>query len=264
MWPASQITRQLPALILAAAFLGIAPMPSLAHGDLDERIQTLTRQMEQTPDDVNLCLQRADALRRHRDFPAALADVTAAEKLQPHQPTADLQRARIWFDVENFPQALRAANNCLARNAANPDALVLRARSFAHLGRHEEAVKDFSTVLMLAATPLPDLYLERAECQATLGRLDDAVRGLDEDLARLGQTPSLVIPAIEYERRRGAFKSALTRLEKARAFYDRESFLALRGEILLQAGQKESAPAPGLAARLRDGLEKSNLADKPR
>ena len=279
MRPAFQITRPLLLTILAAGLSHLAPLRAVAHGDLDARIETLTRQIEQEPRNANLRLQRADTLRHHREFPAALADVTEAEKLQAEQPAVDLQRARIWFDAEQFPQAVRAASACLTRAVTNAEPLVIRARSRARLGQLAEAVKDFSSALAHASAPLPDLYLERAECQAALGRLADAVRGLDEGLTRLGQSPSLAFPAMDYERRQGAFTAALARLEQARPFYDRESFLALRGEILLQAGRpaeaardfqtaldsvekfsparRESPPAQELATRLRDGLKRT-------
>jgi tetratricopeptide (TPR) repeat protein len=276
--------RRIAVLILAAGCLAAAMPQALAHGDLHERIAALTRQLERDPRNAELWLQRADALRRHGEFAAALADVAASEKLKPNQPAADLQRARVWFDAGEFPKAVRATDACLARDPVSPDALVIRARSRARLGQTAAAVKDLSAVLALDATPLPDLYLERAQWQSALGHLDAAVRGLDDGLARLGQTPSLVLPAIEYERCNGAFPAALARLEKARAFFDRESFLALRGEILLQAGRSadaekdfqtalaavESFPAPRretpqtkeLAARLRAGLKQAALGSE--
>ena len=82
-----------------------------------------------------------------------------------------------------------------------------------------------------------------SEFRVSLMRLTRRLRAerLDEGLTRLGQSPSLAFPALEYERRRGNFPAALARLEKARAFHDHESFLALRGEIFLQAGRLAEA-----------------------
>lgn len=275
-----------PGLLLIACCLStLEPSTTNAHGDLDLRIATLTRQIEREPRNAGLHLLRADTLRCHREFPAALAEVAAAEKLQAGQPAADWQRARIWFDAEQFPRAVNAATACLNRTPAHPDALILRARSRARLGQPAGAVQDFSAALALATTPLPEIYLERAECQAALGRLDDAVRGLDEGLMRLGRSPSLAIPALEYDRRRGNFPAALARLEAARAFHDPVSFLAVRGEIFLEAGQwaeaardfqtalaavetfsstrRESPPVRELFNRLRAGLEKATPNPKP-
>jgi hypothetical protein len=85
------------------------------------------------------------------------------------------------------------------------------------------------------------LYLERARAQTALGRFDAAVRGLDEGLARLGQTPSLALPALEYEREGGDWEAALERVERVRQFLTPESFHAMRGEILWQSNRPAEA-----------------------
>lgn len=108
--------------------LSFAPSSTQAHGDLHERIETITRQLEHEPRNANLYLQRADALRHHREFPAALADVATAEKLQADPPAAALQRARIWFDAEEFPQAVCAVDACLPHAVTNGDLAALRSR----------------------------------------------------------------------------------------------------------------------------------------
>ncbi len=218
-------------------------LPAVAHGDLHDRIVALTVRLQTNAANGELWLQRADLRRQHGEWEAALEDVESAGRLKPDWLPARLQRARIFHDQEKSAETVRAATYCLVLDPANADALVLRARSLARLGKFEAAVADYDAVLADAGgpRPLPDLFLERARCLAALGKHERAVRGLDEGLRQLGETPSLALPAIDYERDRGAFAAALDRLERARKYFDRESHLVLRGEIFLQAGRTAEA-----------------------
>ena len=224
--------------IIVLAFTAAVPLLAHAHGDLDVRIATLTAQLAQNPTNALLWLQSADLHRQHGDTTAALAEINQANKLKPHWAATELELARIRWDEKNFRATIAAATACLAIEPSAPDALVLRARSHAALGQLTNAVTDLDAVFATAAMPLPDLYLERARWQATLGKLDDALRGLDDGMKRLGHTPSLALPAIELERRRGTFTAALERLDRARNFFDAKSFTQLREEILAQAKTK--------------------------
>ena len=214
-----------------------------AHGDLHERITAISAQILTNPSSPDLWLQRADLHRQHAEFDAAQTDLDHAAQLKPGWASAELQQARIAFDRENFPGAVRAAGDCLMLDPTNADARVLRARSLVRLQQPARAIADYDAVLTRtnSARPLPDLFLERARAQAALEKFDDALHGLDDAMRQLGDTPSFALPAIEYERQRGAFGAALARLERAEKFFDRESFLALRGEILLQAGRRADA-----------------------
>jgi tetratricopeptide (TPR) repeat protein len=233
----------LPALLLAASCLTNFVPSAGAHGDLHARILALTLQIQTNTTTAELLLQRADLSRQHSDFPAALTDTAAALRLQPNWPAAWLQQARIQFDAGQAAAAITSATACLKQVATNSDALVIRARSHAQLGQLAEAVADFNAVLTTTngSRPLPDLYLERARAQAALGQLADAVRGLDEGQAQLGNTPSLTLPALDYERTLGNFPAALARLERGRNFFTTENYLALRGDILQQAGRHSEA-----------------------
>jgi tetratricopeptide (TPR) repeat protein len=120
----------------------------------------------------------------------------------------------------------------------------VRARCRVLLKESPAAVEDFSAAIAKLPAPMPDLILERARLQAALGRLDDAVAGIDEGLRRLGEIPSLQLPAIEYERQRGDFTGALARVDRLVARYPRkEPWLALQAEVLEQADRLAEARA---------------------
>ena len=236
-------------LMLVAIGFNVARLQARAHGDLHERIQALTQQIHTNSANAELWLQRADLHRQHGEFIRATTDTAEAARLKPDWPAALLERARIYSDTGQFAAAVDSATACLRLDGANPDALVIRARCRVKLGQLAEAVADYNGVLAPTngPRPLPDLYLERARAQTALGRFAAAVRGLDEGLARLGQTPSLALPALEYERESGDWEAALERVERVRQFLTPESFHAMRGEILWRSNRPDEAQKDFLA-----------------
>lgn len=249
--------------ILTLTWLHVTATPVFAHGDLHERIQTLTQQLQTNAGNADLWLQRADLNRQHGDYLLATADASEASRLRPDWPAAVLERARIEFDTGTPAAAAASATACLQLDAANPDALILRARCRTQLGQLAGAVADFNRALAPTngPRPLPDLYLERARAQAALGRLAEAARGLDEGMARLGETPSLALPALEYDRARGDFAGALARVERAQKFFPPEKFLALRGEMLSLANRPAEVKTNFPASRQQVSLPPTNIPE---
>lgn len=226
--------------LIAAAILSGAAQHATAHGDLHERIVALTGQLRTNRTNPDLWLRRADLHRQHGEFKSAQADIGKAARLRPAWAATSLQRARVFSDMGKLPDAISAATDCLKLDSSNADALVIRARALVRLNKSAPAIADYDAVLndTNSAPPLPDLYLERARAQAELKRWDDAIRGLDAGVSRIGATPSLALPAIGYERQRGNFTAALERLERAKSFFNADSHARLREEILKQADSR--------------------------
>lgn len=233
---------QRPVFVVWLLLFAIFPVfPVVAHGDLHDRILALSAQLTTNQTEPELWLRRADLNRQHGDFAAASNDLAQAAALRPGWPPVALQRARIAFDMSDFSGCIRAATECIQAKPFRDEALMLRARSLVGLKQFADAVADYNT--LLAGTnfsySLPDLYLERARAQAALQRWADAVRGLDEGIARLGLTPALALPAIDYERQRGAFAAALQRLERSQPFLAAADFARIRSELEQLAANHE-------------------------
>jgi len=238
-------------LALFSVCLLAGTVSALAHGDVHERIEVLTRALDEHPDRGELWLQRADLRRQHSELSAALADANEALRLRPNWPAALLQRARILLEQREYAAAKAAADACLDLSPENPDARVVLARCHAGLGDTNAAIQDLSVVLSGEQRPLPDLYLERARWQAGLGEFKAAVQGLDEGMERLGRTPSLALPALDFVRQEGDIESALDRLETVQRFVPHERYIAIKAELLVQmrchdpaAGDSAGAPMP--------------------
>jgi predicted Zn-dependent protease len=225
--------------LLAAIFL--VAWSCAAHPDLLEQIDQLTAQLKKSAS-ADLHLERADLFRRHAQFDNALADIASAEKLQTNAVIVALPRAHVLVDAGRAAEAFENIQAYLKVQPGDPEALIIRARCYAQLSKAEAAVTDYNAVIAKSPAPGPDLFLERARQQAALGKFDDAVRGLDESITNSAGVSPLQLTAIEYERKRGAFDSALIRVDKIITAYPvKEPWLTLRAEILEQAGRTKEA-----------------------
>lgn len=210
---------------------------AVAHGDLHERVAQVSAKIQSNLTDPALWLLRAELYRLHGKYAHAHADLDRATRLKADLAAVSLVRAQIYFDAGDFLLAEIAASRCLKLRPSLTEPRVLRARSRVKSNRIRPALADYNVVLSTTNDnpPLPELYVERARAQAALKRYAEAIEGLDAGMKRIGDTPSLALPAIQYERARGAYNAALSRLEAARQFMSREDYSATRGEILLQA-----------------------------
>ena len=102
-------------------------------------------------------------------------------------------------------------------------------------------MKDYGQAILHGRTS-PDVYLARAQIQADIGAIDDALAGLQEGLAKLGGVPALLRMGIGLEAARGQPNAALDWLERApERLQQTPSWLVLRADILVQSGRRGKA-----------------------
>lgn len=220
----------------------MAALRGEAHPDLLEQIAGITRQVATRGETPELLLQRADLYRRHGQYTEALIDLNRFESLSTNSPRRWLERAQVLCDAARPSDALLEIEPLLQQDPRHLGGLIIRGRSHAQLGQHETAVADFTAAIAGAAKASPDLYVARAHAQAALGRFDEAVRGLDEAFTNGVSGPALTMAAIQYDRQRGAFDSALVRVDDLVTRYPvKEPWLTLQAEILEQANRNREA-----------------------
>jgi predicted Zn-dependent protease len=236
--------RSMAVALLAA----LASVPARAHLGLDEQIRDVTRRLEASPGDAALLLKRGELHRAHGDPAAAERDYEAARALDPGMAAVDLCLGTLLLESgTRLPEALAALDRFLSRQPGHAKGLVTRARVRARLGEPAAAARDYDAAIAAFASPdrpQPEHYLERADALAALQppQLDDAVRGLDEGLARLGDAITLQMRAIDLELRLGRHDAALARVDRILSRPGRrERWLQRRAEIQMQAGRPEEA-----------------------
>jgi tetratricopeptide (TPR) repeat protein len=243
---------------LVRVFAGAAILLTLlssfvrAHEGLHEQIVAVTAKIRRDPKNASLYLQRGELYRLHRDWRHATADYDRAARLQPGLTIVDLARGKMLFETRNLQQAKLVLDRFLRRQPDHVEGFVTRARVLAKMGARLQAAQDFTQALTLAPSPEPELYIERAQVVAEDERhIEDALRGLDEGIGRLGPLVTLQLLGIDLESRRKNYDAALARLDLIAAQSERkEMWLVRRAEILRNAGRIEEARETFKAALL--------------
>src|SRR6266566_9009499 len=241
--------------------LALAPRWGLAHGDLHLQIEEVTKRIVQEPKNAELYLKRGELHRAHQDWDAAQADYDLAVTFNPGLTVVDLGRGKMFFEA-NWPlSAMVALNRFIARYTNHVDALVTRARTLVKLGRRLEAAQDYTHAIRNASQPQPEMFLERAQALTAegSGHIEEALKGIDEGISRLGPLVVLQLYAIDVQVKDKQFDAALARLDSVAAQSPRkETWLERRAEILLQAGRpKEATEAYQAALKALDSLPPS-------
>lgn len=221
----------------------VQPESACAHGDLHLRILALTRQIETaTNTPARLYLERGELQREHGEWKAASADYDRAAQLDPNLPGVDFCRAKLLADSGQLEAARTMFEQALQRSPADGECFVGRARVLLKLGQRQAAIADFQRGLERLPEPRPEDVLELARTLTTEGQVDEALRALDQGIRKLGPIVPLQGYAVDLELGRKNSDAALTRIETilARALR-KESWLARRGDILLEAGRAAEA-----------------------
>jgi tetratricopeptide (TPR) repeat protein len=209
-----------------------------AHDGLHEQIDAASREIAADPTNATLYVKRGELYRLHRAWARAARDYDEALRRDPALSTVHLARGRMLTESGRHSAALIAFDRYIAREGEKPHALVERARVLVALDRPRDAAVDYTRALQLLAEPEPEYYVERAGALDAAGATDEAIRSLDEGVARLGPLVTLELAALSLERKAGLFDAALARVERlADGAPRKESWLVLRGEILARAGR---------------------------
>lgn len=252
----------IPSALVAALLVA---SPAAAHPEIEAQISDVTEHIAVRTDDASLYLRRGELHRVHRDWEAALADFERARGLGSG-PIVDFHVGRMQLEAGRYAAAAETLDRFLAVEPEHEAGLVARARARVALGRPLEAAADLSRALAVTSRPQPTFYLERARALMAAGdrHLDEAIRGLDEGLERLGRPVTLELEAIDLEVRAGRYDAALARIDRiAAASVRREAWLIRRGELLEQAGRPAQArEAYTLALAAIDALPPSRRGNR--
>lgn len=226
----------------ALAFL-LAVAAAHAHGDFHSLITAADQDIAKDPKNPELYLRRGELFRLHQQYDSAQKDLDTAETLSPGLAVLDLYRARLLLDTA-WPLAARAHLDRFLGTNNHTEAFSLRSRAWLKLGQPLYAAEDLTRAIAVTPEGAPDLYIERAHALAEAGRdqLDTAIQGLDEGMKKMGPLVTLQLTAIDLELRRNKTDAALARIDVVMQRTPRkESWLARKGEILLQAGRAQEA-----------------------
>ena len=228
----------------------LAPATVRAHGDVHEAIAALAKQIEASPADARLYLQRGGLHRAHQDWAAAGADYDKAAELDPALAVVDLARGEMLGEAGRTDAAKEALDRFLSRSPDHSAGCAARARVLVKGKAWQAAAEDFARAIAHAKEPEPALFIERSRALRALDQVDEAIRALDEGIARLGPLIVLTQAALDLEAEAGHFDAALARLGKIiDASPRKERWLLRRGELLEKAGRLDGARDALIAAQ---------------
>ncbi len=244
--PLFQHPRVFATRVVAVALLGALSLS--AHPEIEGSLARLNTAIAERPADAELYLQRGELYARHEEWVHAEANYLRASELDPRLPRLAQARGALELAAGRPASALPLLDHALALDDKDAAALVLRARAHRALKAKTSALADLEAALALLPAPPPELFLERA----ALLPAAEAIRSLDDGIARLGEVVTLHLRALALEESIGRIDAALARLDRLAAESERqEPWLKRRGDFLTRAGRNaeaRSAYAAALAA----------------
>lgn len=266
---------------IACALWTNAEVNLFAEDEVAEVMEALNRQIAARPQDSSLLLTRSRLYTTARKFDLALADLDKAQKLG-HTNSLDRERAEVYFAAGWYETGLDYATRYIVQVPNEADGYRTRARLRAKLEKYPEAGADYAASIQRTKAPSVDLYLEYAAALTTPDGeyLKDALAALEQGIAKLGHVFNLETAALEIELQQKNFAAALKRSDGLIERMPRkDTWLAKRGDILVQAGrfdearkayeealeaiaklppvQRQRAPTPTLERQIRQALMNS-------
>jgi len=230
--------------LLAGLLLLFQAGEVFAHGSFHERIDYLTKALEQTPADPILLFELASLHGLHGDTELALQNLDKVDALAPGKFPTDLIRGDAFLVARNFAKAKEVLDRQLVSHPETTRAWLLRARAEQELGQQEASLADYREALKRTQSPEPDLIEELANALVAAGKKEEAAQVLTAGIERLGKIPSLVLHAVDLDIEMKNVDGALRRIEQARQEAPRpEPWMARRAEVLTQAGRVEESRA---------------------
>jgi tetratricopeptide (TPR) repeat protein len=234
------------ALALLAAVLCAAGAG--AHEGYEASLAQVDAALAADPADPELWCRRAALERSAGVFERASADLARAEALGLSPAHAERERGLLLLELQ--PGRLAEAERHLARARelapADVEAVTGHADALAALGRWRAAADGYARALALAPGSGPDLHLSRVRALAGGGAAAraEALRAVDQALARLGPVPALEQAGIELELAAGRSDAALARLDRMpELLRGRAEWHVQRAGILAGAGRRDEAIA---------------------
>jgi tetratricopeptide (TPR) repeat protein len=221
-----------------------APSLAFAHAGVEVLDESTRAELAQHPERPEAHLARARVLQMKGEWDGALEELEAAAARGADPDVVGEQRALVYLDAK-FPRMARVElDRVLARRPDAYGLLFERGQAWLAIGDAVAAARDFGEAIAKGPRPTPEQVIARRDALVSLGKKDEAVRALDEGMARIGHVVSLVMPAVDLEVELGRYDAALARLDRLSAgVRPNPLWQARRADILQQAGRKAEARA---------------------
>jgi predicted O-linked N-acetylglucosamine transferase (SPINDLY family) len=138
--------------------------------------------LERQPDDIEACLQQAEACMARGDRDDAVQLYSKVIELAPELALAYYKRGNLLKDREQFQESLADYDRAIALNPRYAYALCNRGVVLSRLNRLEEALNSYDRALVIAPDDVLALF-NRADVLRQLRQPEEALKGFDRAIA---------------------------------------------------------------------------------
>ncbi len=229
-------------ILLTSLFCLVTISRALAHGDLHEQIQEVSKLLKNDPRNAMLYHKRGELHRAHAEYPEALKDYAEAEKITPSLDVIFLSRGRALYEFTKFNEALGPLNTFLSRQPGHVSARWVRGQVYARLNQREDAEEDFRQAIESGSETSPDQFIERSQNLGQAGYNEKALIVIKEGIKRLGPLITLEMEALELELSLKDHGAAHQRIDVLLENAERkETYLVRKAEIFDQMNDKRQS-----------------------
>jgi tetratricopeptide (TPR) repeat protein len=158
--------------VLTFAFVIMCISTLKAHGDLDQRIETVNAMIESFPDSASLYFKRGKLRFQHEEYKAAIDDINESIAKGFDHEFQNIYLAKSLYKLDKYHQSMQKLTLFLHDDPNNVVALNLKARILFAQQKFEESALHFENVIQLSIKSLPENYLEAVQSWSASSNLD--------------------------------------------------------------------------------------------
>ncbi len=218
------------------------------HGDLHERIQKVSSEIEAYPDSAQLFLDRGMLNYQHEKYNESIIDLKACSSLKHSSNHLNLTFAKTYLKLEQPKLAIKYLNKTLKSDPNNVLTLRWKGKALQRLNQFDKAAEHFEAVIQHADKTFTENYLEAAfawEQDSNESSFNNAVEIIEKGIQDLG--PLLM------------FYNKLVNLHANAGLYD--NAVKYQNEIIKLSNRKERPYYQRALIYLKDGNVEFARAD---
>lgn len=231
---------------------------ALAHGDLHARIEALSGQIKQAPEDLELYQQRGELLLQHEAYAIARNDF---ERCRRHGYTSARLYyclGRTYFHLQKFKKSKRYLHLGLIQLPTDTKSIRLLALCHVAKSEYTDAIIQYSKWMEHSIRPRPAIYLELADVYFANGDIDMSIHTLNRGISDLGLQSALSTRLLDYYKMCQDYQSAIVLqteviktcmrkefalFERALLFYAQNNYEAAQADLVAATASIEKLPA---------------------
>jgi len=202
------------------------------HGDLHERIESISIAIKNNPDSAELYVIRGELYIQHDDYKHALKDYKKCKKLGIVNEHIEYNIALIYYKLRKFKKANKLLDKILTNDKQNIRAYRLQGQVYSNREDYENAAIAFQNVIKYAVPKIPENYFEAsnayAKCEGELMK-NQAHKVIEEGIVELGELRTFYDRLIELNLKKRDYTTVLLYQNKIidqadrkeRAYYNR-------------------------------------------